>query len=131
MAGICCFAAQSQIAAIRKGFGVRRTAERGEIRGAARAFASLLVQTAAVLVLAACSGLPEINGAPLPPEKNAARPIYRDLADIPDPPTVAAPEMNESAIETLTEDRAKTAQAAEDLRRQPFNQPDSANHPGF
>jgi hypothetical protein len=39
--------------------------------------------------------------------------------------------MNRSTIEALTTDRAKTAQAAQDLRRQPFMQPDPATKPGF
>jgi hypothetical protein len=38
---------------------------------------------------------------------------------------------NEMTIEGLAQDRAKTAQAAEDLRRQPFMQPDSDTKPGF
>jgi hypothetical protein len=120
-----------KIAAIREGFDVKRTAGTGGIPGVATTFAQVLLMASAVLALGSCSGLPEINGAPLPPEKGAARPIYRDLADIPEPPAVAAPERNESTAQTLIEDRAKTAQAAEDLRRQPFNQPDSVTPPGF
>jgi len=84
-----------------------------------------------LLVLGACGGLPKIAGSPLPPEPMAAKPVYRDLADIPAPPTVTPPEMNQGTIQTLTDDRAKTAQAADDLRREPFNQPDSAIQPGF
>ncbi|HXJ01146.1 MAG TPA: hypothetical protein VNH44_07975 [Micropepsaceae bacterium] len=108
-----------------------RQAEKGEKRGRARSFAPLTGFVPLVLVLAACSGLPKINGAPLPPEKGDANPVYRDLADIPDPPQITATETNQGTVKALTEDRANTAQAAEDLRRQPFDQPDPATHSGF
>jgi hypothetical protein len=91
-----------------------------------RAFAPLCL-----LVLAACSGLPAIGNAPLVPENSPTAPVYRDLADIPDPPPVTPRAANETTIEILTQDRAKTAQAAEDLRREPFMQPDSDTKPGF
>ena len=58
-------------------------------------------------------------------------PVYRDLADIPEPPPVTPQAANDMTIETLAEDRAKTAHAADDLRRQPFMQPDSDIKPGF
>jgi hypothetical protein len=72
-----------------------------------------------------------IGGAPVPPDPTDVRPVYRDLADIPDAPSVTPSEMNEDTIQALTQDRAKTAQAAQDLRRQPFDQPDSATQSGF
>jgi hypothetical protein len=85
----------------------------------------------ALFALGACAELPRIGGEPLPPEKGQAAPVYRDLADIPQPPVVTSHEDNESTIQTLTEDRAKTAQAGEDLRKEPFDQPDSSKTPGF
>jgi len=110
-----------------KGFDVEAKSGTGGIGSWARGFAPF----ALIFAVSACSGLPQIEGAPLPPPKGAASPVYRDLADIPAPPARAAPEMNQAAVQALTEDRAKTAQAAEDLRRQPFDQPDSATQPGF
>jgi hypothetical protein len=84
-----------------------------------------------LFALGACAELPRIAGAPLPPAKDEPPPMYRDLADIPEPPPITPVAENESTIQTLTEDRAKTAQAAEDLRRQPFDQPDNSKLPGF
>jgi hypothetical protein len=92
----------------------------------ARAVAAL-----GLLALAACSSLPRIGGSPLPPETSPVEPVYRDLADIPEAPSVTPMADNEMTIKDLAQDRAKTAQAAEDLRRQPFMQPDSATKPGF
>jgi hypothetical protein len=84
-----------------------------------------------LLALAACSSLPRIGGSPLPPETNPVEPVYRDLADIPEAPPITPMADNEMTIKDLAQDRAKTAQAAEDLRRQPFMQPDSDTKPGF
>jgi hypothetical protein len=120
-----------KFAVIRKGFDVRPKAGKGRTGVGARSFAPLAVFAPVAFSLAACAGLPQIGGAPLPPEGTQAQPIYRDLADIPDPPPITPMEANQGTIQALTEDRAKTAQAAEDLRRQPFNQPDSATQPGF
>ena len=52
---------------------------------------------------------------------------FRDLADIPERPGVTAREENERAAQSLMEDRARTAQAAEGLRDQPFDQPEPAS----
>ena len=51
---------------------------------------------------------------------------YRDLADIPERPGVTARAVNDQAVEALKEDRARTAQAAESLRSEPFAQPEPA-----
>ncbi|HMI96025.1 MAG TPA: hypothetical protein VK479_05885 [Micropepsaceae bacterium] len=84
------------------------------------------------VALAACASLPSIGGQQLPKETTpTAPPVYRDLADIPEPPGVSPPEANQEAIQSLTMDRAKTAQTAEDLRRQPFTMPDPSTPPGF
>ena len=91
-----------------------------------RAFAALCL-----LGLAACSSLPRIGGSPLPPETSSVEPVYRDLADIPLAPPVTPRADNEVTIKGLAEDRAKTAQAVENLRQQPFTQPDSDTKPGF
>ena len=92
----------------------------------ARAYASL-----GLLLLACCSNLPRIGGAQLPPDTSTVEPVYRDLADIPDPPATTPQADNDMTIQGLAQDRAKTAQAAEDLRQQPFMQPDSDTKPGF
>jgi len=84
------------------------------------------------VALAACAGLPTIGGQNLPKETAPTTPpVYRDLADIPEPPVISPPEANEAAIESLMADRAKTAQTAEELRRQPFTMPDPAMTLGF
>ena len=84
------------------------------------------------VALAACSGLPTIEGAQLPKDTGPAAPIvYRDLADIPDAPPISPAEAKEEAIQSLMMDRAKTAETAEDLRRQPFNMPDPSTPVGF
>ena len=51
---------------------------------------------------------------------------YRDLADIPERPGVTARAVNDQAVESLMEDRARTAQAAESLRSEPFSPPEPA-----
>ena len=52
--------------------------------------------------------------------------MFRDLADIPERPAVTAREMNDKAAESLSADRARTAQAAESLRNEPFTAPEPA-----
>jgi hypothetical protein len=52
--------------------------------------------------------------------------MYRDLADIPERPDVAAREVNDQAAKSLADDRARTAQAVESLRNEPFTQPEPA-----
>jgi hypothetical protein len=109
-----------------EGLDVKAVGNGGKVGWRAYAFAPLCL-----FGLAACSGLPEIGGAPLPPETSPVMPVYRDLADIPEPPAITPQAANDMTIETLADDRAKTAQAADDLRRQPFMQPDSDIKPGF
>jgi len=84
-----------------------------------------------LFALAACSSLPQIAGAMVPPDNSANQPVYRDLADIPDPPSKTPQATNDMTVNSLSQDRASTAQAADDLRRQPFMQPDSDSKPGF
>ena len=91
-----------------------------------RVFASL-----SLFALAACSSLPEIAGATVPADNSANQPVYRDLADIPEPPAITPKAANDMTANSLSQDRASTAQAADDLRRQPFMQPDSDSKPGF
>ncbi len=84
------------------------------------------------VAVAACAGLPAIEGEQLPKEASPAGPtVYRDLADIPDPPPISTPKANQEAIQSLMMDRAKTAQTAEGLRSQPFSMPDPSTPPGF
>jgi hypothetical protein len=114
-------------AVIRKGVEVRAMAAGGRNRRWVGFLPSLMA-----VALAACAGLPAIGGQQLPKETApAVPPSYRDLADIPEPPAVSPPEANQAAIQSLTTDRAKTAQTAEDLRRQPFATPDPSTPPGF
>jgi hypothetical protein len=51
---------------------------------------------------------------------------YRDLADIPERPGVTERAVNDEAVEALKEDLARTAQAAEGLRSEPFSSPEPA-----
>lgn len=52
--------------------------------------------------------------------------VYRDLADIPERPGVTAREVNDEAAKALADDRARTAQAIESLRSEPFKSPEPA-----
>ncbi len=52
--------------------------------------------------------------------------VFRDLADIPERPDVTAREVNDRAAQSLEEDRARTAQAIEGLRSEPFAAPEPA-----
>jgi hypothetical protein len=122
--------AVAEICGYRKGFVVRTRAGSPSKGVRARAFAPAGLTCLTMLALAGCNTVPKIAGVSDAPEPMST-PVYRNLADIPEPPTITAPEMNQGTIQTLTDDRAKTAQAAEDLRRQPFNQPDPATQPGF
>jgi hypothetical protein len=76
---------------------------------------------AAVLAagLSSCAALP--SWAELPPSNQvaAADPlVYPDLAAIPDRPAgLPGAEQRQAVVEALEADRARTAQAAEDLRR--------------
>jgi hypothetical protein len=51
---------------------------------------------------------------------------FRDLADIPERPEVTNRAANDEAVQSLTEDRARAAQAAESLRSEPFSPPEPA-----
>jgi hypothetical protein len=51
---------------------------------------------------------------------------FRDLADIPEKPAVTAREVNDQAAQSLADDRARTAQAVEGLRNEPFSPPEPA-----
>ena len=52
--------------------------------------------------------------------------VFRDLADIPERPDVTAREVNDRAAQSLEEDRARTAQAIDGLRNEPFAIPEPA-----
>jgi hypothetical protein len=92
-------------------------------------YGSLLLLLA--VATAGCAELPTIGGRPLPPlTAQMEAPVYRDLADIPDPPPITPPEANEAAIQSLAADRERTAAAAQALSRQPFVTPDPTNPPG-
>jgi len=117
----------ADFAVIRKGVEVRATAASGKNRSWVGFLPSLMA-----VALAACAGLPAIEGKQLPKDTTPAGPIvYRDLADIPDAPPISPPAANQAAIESLMTDRAKTAETAEDLRRQPFNMPAPSAPLGF
>ena len=109
-----------------EGFDVARAENKGRRGRPERIFASL-----GLFALAACAQLPEIAGATVPPDNSANQPVYRDLADIPEPPAVTPQAANDMTINALAQDRASTAQAADNLRQQPFMQPDSDTKPGF
>ena len=73
----------------------------------------VLVTATCVLVLGACGG-------------TGTMVVFRDLADIPERPDVTARAVNNQAIEALQQDRARTEEAAENLRAQPFTTPEPA-----
>ena len=50
--------------------------------------------------------------------------VFRDLADIPERPDVTSREANDRTVEALKDDRARTAQAIEGLRNEPFAPPE-------
>jgi hypothetical protein len=72
------------------------------------------------LLLLASAGLGGCFGA------SGSTVVFRDLADIPARPEVTARETNDQAVQSLAEDRARTAQAAERLRSEPFSPPEPA-----
>jgi hypothetical protein len=117
----------TDFAVIRKGVEVRAMAATGRNRRWVGFLPSLVA-----VALAACAGLPAIEGEQLPKEPSPAAPVvYRDLADIPEAPAISPPAANQEAIQSLMMDRAKTAQTADDLRQQPFTMPDPSTPPGF
>ena len=72
--------------------------------------------SALILAVGGCSG-------------SVGMPVYRDLADIPDRPDVTAGSVNQQAVQNLTDERARTLEAAESLRREPVTPPDPAPPP--
>ena len=69
---------------------------------------------AACVWLGGCLGMPDSSV------------MFRDLADIPGRPDVASREANDRAVQALEDDRARTAQAIEGLRNEPFAPPEPA-----
>jgi hypothetical protein len=55
--------------------------------------------------------------------------VYRNLADIPDRPSVTPKDMNDKAVQNLTEERAKAMEAGENLRRETVTTPAPAPPP--
>jgi hypothetical protein len=55
--------------------------------------------------------------------------VYRNLADIPDRPQVTPKDMNDKAVQNLTEERAKAMEAGENLRRESVTTPAPAPPP--
>jgi hypothetical protein len=76
--------------------------------------ASMVVLVSAGFVLSGCGGASD------------GMVVFRDLADIPERPGVTARDVNDQALESLAEDRARTAQAADSLRDEPFTTPEPA-----
>ena len=72
---------------------------------------AFLALAMAVMGLGGCGGM------------GASPPVYRNLADIPDRPQVTPKETNEKAVQNLAEERAKTMEAGENLRREPVTTP--------
>jgi len=56
-------------------------------------------------------------------------PVYRDLADIPERPDVTSGSVNQEDRQNLMEERARTMEAAENLRREPVTTPEPAPPP--
>ena len=55
--------------------------------------------------------------------------VFRDLADIPERPDITSRDVNDEAARSLAADRARTAQAIESLRSEPFTPPEPAPPP--
>jgi hypothetical protein len=76
--------------------------------------------------------VPSIGGQRLPAiGVEATGTTYRDLADIPNRPSVSPPEANQAAVDSLMADRNKTSEAADQLRRQPFTPPEPGSRVDF
>lgn len=82
-----------------------------------------MVLTKSLAVSAALLGLTLIGGCA---GASGMMVQFRDLADIPEKPDVTAREVNEQVEQALEEDRARTAQAIEGLRNEPFSPPEPA-----
>jgi hypothetical protein len=93
------------------------------MRNARPGLGFLLVSLVFAGLAAGCAIRPNGFGPVL---EEGPRPVYRNLADLPEKPPVLMGEAAERAKETLTEDRAMAAAAADKLRREPFTTPDPA-----
>ena len=78
--------------------------------------AALLALIWAAMTVGGCSG-------------SVGMPVYRDLADIPERPDVTPTSMNQQAVQNLRDERARTMEAAESLRREPVTPPEPAPPP--
>ena len=85
--------------------------------------------------LAGCTSLPSWTGLHLPADQTSnGQPVtYPDLAQIPERPVALdSPDQRQEQVRLLTEDRARTAQAGEALRREietDFQQPEPPSEP--
>ena len=79
--------------------------------------ASVALLTLVAIALGGCLGMPD------------AMVVFRDLADIPERPDITSRDVNDEAAQSLAEDRARTAQAIESLRSEPFTPPEPAPPP--
>ncbi len=85
--------------------------------------------------LAGCTSLPGWTGLQLPADQtaNGAPVVYPDLARIPDRPApLDSPEERRDAVQSLTADRARAAQAGTSLRHEidtGFEQPEPPSGP--
>ena len=89
---------------------------------------SLQTLAAVALLCGACTHLPEVGGQPLPSLEGNAPTTYRSLTDIPEAPPVTSPNMSEAAIQTLSQERGSTENAAGELRGEPFIKPNPEPH---
>jgi hypothetical protein len=81
--------------------------------------------SAALLVLGGCSMVPGLGTPKLPAGANPAPSLhYADLSAIPAKPSTSPEAERKEAEKSLAQDRASTAQAADELRHAPFDVPD-------
>jgi hypothetical protein len=111
-AGICCAADLAALCrvqmALLAGFGMSRREVRGISWVAAGLFAAL----------SGCTALPSWTGLRVPEGTPAGPVAYPDLARMPGaPPVLTTPEQKAEIAESLAADRALTAQAGQNLRR--------------
>jgi hypothetical protein len=121
VAGICCIADLARRIGPLGGADMAWMAARP---GYWRGWAALLPGLA--VLLAACATAPGFAPAVPGAQPQPDSIVYRNLAEIPERPEAPPMEAVDKTVQDLTTDRAMAAQAADALRRAPFDTPDPA-----
>ncbi len=98
-------------------------------RGYKRAKMYLGTVFVAPLLLTGCTGLPEVNGMPLPKLSDQPATRYPSLTTIPEAPAITPANQSDAAIRALSGERGNTERAAEQLQQEPFMMPVPAPPP--